>query len=182
MVGSESLCHLRLIYDSRKTYIYKIWAVKWSSGCIFDSVWSWPCHSCQCATLWLMVLPTVGEGNSGGRERVRESTKSTDTESGMKCFLPLLTEKLSVIFRGHFTQLYAHSWTLIHSLIHSYLFLFLILKTLVWDFFNYQRSVEYCCVQVSCINHIIHAVSADHPVLWIDTVLLFHSFHFQIHG
>lgn len=50
---------------------------------------------------------THGVAYSGGgklrRQRVREKTKSSDTESGMKCFLPLLTEKLSVIFSGNLT-------------------------------------------------------------------------------
>lgn len=55
--------------SSRRSYIHKIWTVRQSPGCIFVSVWGWPSHWCQCATLWLMALPTVGEGSSGGRER-----------------------------------------------------------------------------------------------------------------
>lgn len=90
---------------------------QWSPGCIFVSVWDWLCHSCQCAILWLMVLPTVGEGNSGGRER--EKTESSDTASGMKCFLPLLTEMLSGVFSGNLTQMHMHTQTHIHSFIHS---------------------------------------------------------------
>lgn len=60
------------IYENgptRRTSNHQIWSVRWSPGWMLDSVWGRPCHSCQCAALWLMVLPTVGEGKSGGRER-----------------------------------------------------------------------------------------------------------------
>lgn len=51
---------------------------------------------------------THGVAYSGGGKlrRQREKTESSDTESGMKCFLPLLTEMLSGIFSGNFTQMH----------------------------------------------------------------------------
>lgn len=53
-----------------------------------------------------LTLCEVGEAtlthgvahSGGGKLRGQTDTKSSDTESGLKCFLPILTEKMSGIF------------------------------------------------------------------------------------
>lgn len=130
----------------KNIYSQKCGQWKWSPGCIFDSVWGWPCHSCQCAILWLMVLPTVGEGNSGGRER---RPRALTQRVGWSVFSPYwlkrcLVFSVEILHRCTCRHRPPFIHSFIHLLIHIYLFPFCFFFLTLKLYFKINLPLNVC--------------------------------------